>query len=161
MPSAPRPKDTKPQTPPSIKVGYAQRDALEWLILNDPYVTPEWVGRCLALGEYIIAEDAEGGYFGFLRFSQFWGGIPYMDMIRVPEENLREKGIGTALFHFWEDQMAEKGARVLMTSAQMNETAPQKWHTRNGFAPSGRLTFGPIQEQVEMFFIKNLEDDAA
>lgn len=136
---------------------YAGRDAVEWLIQHDPYVSPQWAGRCLALGEYIVARDKGGELCGFIRYSMFWGGIPYMDMVRVPDPALRHKGIGSIMYRFWEKKMREAGARVLMTSSTAHEKEPQEWHKRNGFLPSGRLTFGVVQDEAEIFFIKQIE----
>ena len=78
-----------------------------------------------------------------------------MDMIHVLQDQ-RCSGIGTALFNFWEDEMRRRGAKVLMTSSTHYEDEPQAWHTRNGFEPSGELTFGQHEPVAERFFIKNL-----
>ncbi|MGO8484795.1 GNAT family N-acetyltransferase, partial [Rhizobium leguminosarum] len=62
-----------------------------------------WVSRCVALGEYLVAREA-GEIVGFLRFSRFWGRVPYMEMIRVLPGH-RRSGVGTALFLAWEAAM--------------------------------------------------------
>lgn len=94
---------------------------------------------------------------GFLRFSLFWGRIPYMDMIRV-EEGHQRKGVGTRLLRFREEEMKAKGAKVLMTSSVLHETGPQEWHRHNGFEECGKLTFGRQEAAPEVFFIKNLAE---
>ena len=52
-----------------------------WLIEHDD-ASEAWISRCVQHGEYFVAEK-DGELVGFLRFSRFWGKIPYMDMIRV------------------------------------------------------------------------------
>lgn len=124
----------------------------DWLVESDRHVKPDWVRRCIENSEYLVA-DSNGKNVGFLRFSWFWGKIPYMDMIVVSEDN-RCLGIGTRLFEHWETTMKQAGASILMTSAMADEPEPQAWHERNGFVRSGQLTFGRMQETPEVFFIK-------
>lgn len=108
----------------------------------------------MSLGEYIIAEQ-EGEPVGFLRFSCFWGTIPFMDLIMVLP-GYQRSGIGTALFRYWEATMRETGATLLMTSSQSDEAEPQAWHRRNGFRDAGSVSFGHLQSIPEVFLIKDL-----
>jgi L-amino acid N-acyltransferase YncA len=78
-----------------------------------------------------------------------------MDMIFIHERH-RRCGAGTALFEFWTTKMQDNGARILMTSSEAEEKAPQEWHYRNGFKESGRLTFGQLDLPTEIFLVKNL-----
>lgn len=108
----------------------------------------------MSLGEYIIAEQ-EDEPVGFLRFSWFWGTIPFMDLIFVLPECQRS-GIGTALFRYWEAAMREMGATLVMTSSQSDEAEPQAWHRRNGFFDAGSVSFGHLQPIPEVFLVKDL-----
>lgn len=137
-----------------IETRYANNDDFEWLVQKDNHVSGEWVKRCISHNEYIVAIE-NGQKLGFLRFSLFWGDIPYMDMIRVKESHQR-KGVGTSLFNFWEQEMRAKDAKILMTSSVLHETDPQTWHKRNGFKKSGQLTFGRHEPVPEVFFVKDL-----
>ncbi len=125
-----------------------------WLVGNDPNVDPEWIKRCLHHGEYILETEGSENR-GFLRFSMFWGNIPYMDLIWVVEGH-RRQGVGSGMFRFWKQEMAHRGARILMTSAMENEPEPQAWHRRNGFKASGQLTFGKLEQTPEVFFVLDL-----
>jgi GNAT superfamily N-acetyltransferase len=60
---------------------------------------------------------------GFLRFSLFWGTVPYLDLIWVLQ-NDRRQGVGSVLFDFWEREMKKRGAKVLMTSSVRDELEP-------------------------------------
>ena len=115
---------------------------------------PAWVERCLQHQEYLVATD-NNVLVAYLRFSLFWGTIPYLDLIWV-EASRRRQGIGTALFQRWEQMMRDRNATVFMTSSELAEPEPQQWHLRNGFQPCGQLTFGQQQPTPECFFIKNL-----
>ncbi len=137
-----------------MKIRYGQQEDFEWLRAQDNHVGADWIKRCLHHGEYIIAAD-DGEILGFLRFSLFWGNIPYMDMIRV-QDNHKRRGIGTAMLNFWERDMRARGAKVLMTSSVVHETEPQDWHKRNGFQECGQLTFGQHEPTPEVFFVKDL-----
>ena len=128
----------------------------DWLSAHDIHVAgPEWVARCINLGEYYIAE-MDGEPVGFLRYSLFWGDIPYMDMIRVNEDR-RRQGVGTALLRQWEADMLACGARMLMTSSVEDELEPQAWHKSHGFQPAGRIHFCPVDEVPEIFLIRPLD----
>lgn len=126
----------------------------EWLIEHDPHVDASWINRCIFHGEYIIALCGDSPV-GFLRYSWFWGKIPYMDMVYVAPEQ-RGSGIGRKMLRHWEMLMLAKGADVLMTSSVADELEPQAWHRSNGFHEQGRISFGSFQPQSEVFFIKDL-----
>ncbi|WP_027666801.1 GNAT family N-acetyltransferase [Rhizobium leguminosarum] len=135
-----------------VEVASAGQADIDWLARQDASVGAAWVSRCVALGEYLVAREA-GEIVGFLRFSRFWGRVPYMEMIRVLPGH-RRSGIGTALFLAWEDAMRDDGARMLMTSSECNESRPQDWHRRNGFSETGAIELPGLQSVPEVFFIK-------
>lgn len=139
-----------------MDVRYGRKSDFEWLRKNDDQVSSEWIGRCLDHAEYVLSLEGPQR-IGFLRFSLFWGIVPYMDLIWVME-NHRRQGVGTALFDFWEQGMKKRGARVLMTSAMSDELEPQTWHKRNGFRECGQLTFGRYQPRPEVFFTKDVPE---
>jgi ribosomal protein S18 acetylase RimI-like enzyme len=138
----------------SLKVALAQSRHVTWLVVHDQHVPESWARRCISLSEYFVAE-LDGSPVGFLRFSWFWGTIPYMEMIQVLPEQ-RHSGIGRALVEQWETAMRDEGATLLMTSSVSDETEPQAWHEKNGFREAGRITFGRLQPTAEVFFIKDL-----
>ncbi len=126
---------------------------LPWLIEHDD-ASEDWIKRCIEFEEYFVAER-DGELVGFLRFSRFWGKIPYMDMIRVLP-SLQRSGAGTALFLAWEKAMAEEGAQHLMTSSEWAEAEPQAWHRRNGFKAAGSIDLRILQSSPEIFFLKDI-----
>lgn len=138
----------------NIDVTFADTQHADWLISHDRHVAAHWVTRCLANGEYVIALAARQPV-GFLRYSWFWGTIPYMDMILVVPEH-RRRGIGRSLFRYWEAAMRQSQATILMTSSVADEPAPQAWHRGNGFRDAGIVTFGSFQPSAEKFLVKDL-----
>lgn len=138
----------------NIRIRCADSLHIAWLVEHDRHVSEPWVRRCVSLGEYWVAQRDES-LAGFLRFSRFWGSIPYLDMIQVLPE-CRRSGVGSRLFRSWEEAMRREGATLLMTSSVGDETEPQAWHRRNGFRESGRIDFGHLQPVPEVFLIKDL-----
>ena len=154
--------------PADVEIRYGQDDEnsrdFEWLCgIDTRYVNEDWIRRCLKYNEYIIAldkdlpDDHPGKRLGFLRYALFWGVAPYLNMIRVIEGE-RRRGVGSALFAFWEDEMRSAGYDILMTSSLRDELEPQTWHWRNGYRESGKLTFGSLFSEAEVFFVKELKD---
>ncbi len=137
-----------------VEIAKPGRKDKEWLFREDSHVGEAWISRCIDLGEYLIARE-QAEIVGFLRFSRFWGRIPYMEMIRVLDGH-RRSGVGTALFLTWEKEMRESGARLLMTSSECDESRPQDWHRRNGFSETGSIGLPGIQTVPEVFFLKTI-----
>lgn len=137
-----------------LKTIRAENRHADWLLAQDRHVPEQWVRRCLSHGEYIVAEQ-ESEPVGFLRYSWFWGSIPFMDLILVLPVHQR-CGVRTALFRHWEAAMRNAGATLLMTSSQSDETEPQAWHRRNGFHETGNVSFGHLQSVSEVFLVKDL-----
>ena len=127
----------------------------EWLQENDIHAPSDnWIKTSLKNKCYMVAYIS-GKQVGFLRFSYFWGNIPYMDMIRV-NDNLQSAGIGTKLVRYWEKKMKDLGMKMCMTSSQLNEPQPTNWHIKNGYRPSGQIHFWPTDDYPEIFMIKKL-----
>ncbi|MEO1044633.1 MAG: GNAT family N-acetyltransferase [Pseudomonadota bacterium] len=125
-----------------------------WLMSRDKWVDESWIGRCIRLGEYLIAErDHEPA--GFVRWSWFWGKVPYMDMIRV-EPALQRSGIGTLLLGHLQDIAVSQGAQIIMTSCESDEQEPLNWYRKQGFAPTGDIAIPTIQTARETFLVKHL-----
>ncbi|MEM8833295.1 MAG: GNAT family N-acetyltransferase, partial [Pseudomonadota bacterium] len=93
---------------------YANENDLNWLKCHDIHVKEAWIKRCIGHNEYLVSAH-ENELTGFIRFSNFWGKLPYLDMIFILPE-YRNRGIGKSLFLFWEKEMKKNNAKVLITS---------------------------------------------
>jgi GNAT superfamily N-acetyltransferase len=138
----------------SFQIIPARPGHIDWLIDRDRHVSDDWVRRCVSLGEYLVAER-EGEPVGFLRFSWFWGTIPYLEMIQVLAAH-RRAGVGGTLLEAWQETMHGKGATLLLTSCVEEESEPRAWHRRNGFVEAGRMALGHLQTESELFLVKDL-----
>lgn len=136
-----------------VDVVTASQADLEWLLQHDIHGQMQ-VLRHIDAGEYLIARY-QGEPVGFVRFSMFWGKVPYMEMIRILPAH-RRSGIGTALFLRWEKDMRDRGLNLLMTSSEADEAEPQIWHRRNGFIEAGSIELPGIQSAREVFFVKQI-----
>lgn len=125
------------------------------MIAEDETVDQHWIERCIILGEYLVAER-NGQPVGFLRWSWFWGKIPYIDMIRV-EPSLRRSGIGTLLLDHLQTSAIRQGAKMLLTSCETSEQEPLDWHLGNGFKKVGEIEFPTVQNSSELFLAKRLD----
>ncbi|MEM1133774.1 MAG: GNAT family N-acetyltransferase [Pseudomonadota bacterium] len=136
------------------KVCIAEKSHKAWLISRDESVDKAWVERCIGLGEYLIAERSQEPV-GFLRWSRFWGKVPYMDMIHV-EPSLRRSGIGTLLLEHLQEIAASHGSKIVMTSCESGEQEPLNWHLKQGFAQTGEIAIPTVQTAREIFLVKHL-----
>ncbi|MFN3521558.1 MAG: GNAT family N-acetyltransferase [Phenylobacterium sp.] len=138
----------------TLRIVHAVSGDLDWLLAHDVHVSADWVRRCLDQQEYLLAWRGASPD-GFLRFSRFWGRVPYLEMIQV-EPRARGAGVGRALVAAWEAQMKAQGAAQVMTSAVADEPGPQAFHRANGYEEAGALRLNGVQATPEVFFTKAL-----
>lgn len=123
-----------------VEATYAVSDDREWLVRRDDSVSEDWVARCLSQREYLVASE-RAGRVGFLRFSLFWGTIPYLEMIRV-DEVCRGCGIGTRLLTFWRGEMEQRGP--LADSSRLRKCSSPRTSEQPLRSPSRRLDPRPL-----------------
>jgi len=134
-------------------VRLARPDDLDF-VRQDGYVPAEVAKRKIDLQEAVVAERG-GQRVGYMRLEYLWSLVPYIAMIRVQVE-LRRQGIGTAMLHFAEAFLRERGHTALYSSSQANEPEPQAWHRRMGFEECGIITGINESGIGEVFFRKHL-----
>jgi len=138
----------------SLLVRHAGHEHQAWLIAHDDTVSDEWIRQCIDMRYYLVAESDQQP-LGFLRFSWFWGKIPYIDMIYVDSAH-RRSGIGKELLNSFQSHPAVREARCLMTSCESGEDEPLNWHRRNGFEVVGDIDIPTFQAAREIFLVKCL-----
>jgi ribosomal protein S18 acetylase RimI-like enzyme len=72
--------------------------------------------------EIYILRNEDDSNIGWMRHGYFWDNIPFMNMVCV-DERYRGKGVGKQAVLFWEDEMKQKGFKLVMTSTLANEDA--------------------------------------
>ncbi len=135
-----------------MNIRYAQQDDIHWLVSFDNTVNEDWIRRSVFNKEAIVAFDE--GPIGFLRFSMFWGKIPYVDLIKVNPEK-RNMGVGSAMMTFWENEMRSKGFDIFMTSAETTEKRSRDFHLKCGYLEIGEIDLN--QSCGEVFYLKCFE----
>ena len=138
----------------SDRVCIAGKQHKAWLVSQDTSVDVEWVERCIGLNEYLIAERNQKP-IGFLRWSRFWGKVPYMDMIYVSPW-AQGTGAGALLLSHLEKVAGGLGIEIMMTSCESNEREPFEWHLKQGFKPIGEIKVPTVQTSREIFLVKHL-----
>ncbi|MGB3754189.1 MAG: GNAT family N-acetyltransferase [Parerythrobacter sp.] len=138
----------------SDQVCIAGKQHRAWLVSQDTSVDEEWVDRCIGLGEYLIAERHQRP-IGFLRWSRFWGKVPYIDMIYV-SPLAQGTGAGRLLLSHLEKVAGGSGIEIIMTSCESDEREAFDWHFTQGFKPVGEIEVPTIQTSRELFLVKHL-----
>lgn len=91
-------------------------------------------------------------FIGWLRFNLFWDNIPFMNMLYFLED-YREKGYGSQLVSFWEQEMKKSKYNIVLTSTKSNEQA-QFFYRRIGYVDCGSLLLP--NEPLEIILLKNI-----
>ena len=96
---------------------------------------PLWLAK-LDQGEVLVARKG-GQVLGWLRYGFFWDELPMMNMLFVVEE-LRGRGIGTALVTEWEKRLRAAGHTLVLTSTLASERG-QFLYRKLGYVDCGAL----------------------
>lgn len=100
----------------------------------------------------LVAEDADHGVVGWLRWGMFWDQVPFMYLLHILEEH-RGRGNGRALVAGWETHCRDAGHPLVLTSTQSDESA-QHFYRRLGYADAGELRLPG--EAAELLLLKPL-----
>ena len=133
-------------------VRLAKLEDLGFLDQNDPLLKRDVIADKVERGEVYVAEDGDE-LVGLARYDFLCDLDPFLTLIYVLEAH-RRKGFGTRLMEYWEQQMAEKGHRFLLTSTEAAEDA-QFFYRKLGFEDTGSIIF-PGQAAIELVLIKQL-----
>jgi ribosomal protein S18 acetylase RimI-like enzyme len=134
-----------------MHIDFAGAADLDYLVTQDRHLSPGVLEQKVERSEILVLwhDDRRAGA---LRFGYFWDEIPFMNLLWV-QEGLRDRGFGTRLVSFWEDEMRESGHEIVMTSTLSNERA-QHLYRRLGYRDCGALLLP--DEPLEILFSKRL-----
>ncbi len=135
-----------------ISVRFATIDDIDFL-LPLVYIAQETLRQKIEVDEFIVAE-ANGQRVGFLELDYLWSLVPYIAMIMVLEEH-RKQGVGRKLLEFAENYLVKRAHKLIYSSSQENEPAPQEWHRHVGFEVCGKID-GINDGVAEIFFCKKI-----
>jgi len=120
-----------------------------WLTEHDIYISGNIIEQKIRNKEIYVVE-VNGENIGWLRYNLFWDNIPFMNMLYFLEEH-RKKGFGTTLVKYWEEEMKQKGYKIVFTSTQSDEDA-QHFYRKMGYKEIGGFKY--LDYPYEIIFNK-------
>ena len=132
-------------------IRYAEIEDKEILKLYDKHINEEELNNLIKLKRILVMYE-NGKFIGWLRYNLFWDNIPFMNMLYFLESE-RNKGYGSKIISFWENEMKKKGYNFVMTSTQSNEQA-QFFYRKHNYIDSGSLLLPG--EPLEIIFYKQI-----
>jgi len=132
-------------------IEYLDMDSLEYIENKDKHISKEMLKKKIIDKEVIAIKESEK-VIGWLRYGYFWDSIPFMNLIMI-DERYRGQGIGKSIVGFWENEMKDKGYRMVMTSTLSNESA-QHFYRKLNYKDVGCLILE--EEGVEIVFKKEV-----
>jgi ribosomal protein S18 acetylase RimI-like enzyme len=135
----------------AINIRYAVMDDYSWLLEHEKHISEKILKNKIENLELYIAENNDK-IIGWLRYNLFWDNIPFLNMLYFLEE-YRRMGIGSRLVKYWENEMRQKGYKIVFTSTLSNEEA-QHFYRKMGYKEIGGIKY--LDEPYELIFQKEL-----
>ncbi|MCM3781884.1 GNAT family N-acetyltransferase [Neobacillus mesonae] len=133
-------------------IDYANDSDYEYIRARDHHIPESLILTKIKENEIYILRNRDGSHIGWMRYGYFWDNIPFMNMIWV-DEPFRGKGLGNKVVLFWEEQMKQKGFKMVMTSTQADEGA-QHFYRKLGYQDAGCLLLDT--QPLEILLTKKL-----
>lgn len=134
-----------------MEIRYANSEDIELLSEYDDDIAAEDLKNAVERKRIILAFE-DNKFLGWLRYNLFWDNIPFMNLLYILDGN-RGKGYGSQLVSFWEEEMAAKGFKFVLTSTQSDEEG-QFFYRKLGYVDRGSLLLP--KEPLEIIFYKKL-----
>ena len=131
-------------------IRYATENDFDTLVSLDHHISPTELKNALESQKIIVADD--GGLAGWLRYSLFWGNIPFMNMLYMLDGK-RGQGQGSKLVEHWESEMKRMGYEAVLTSTLSSERA-QFFYRKHGYVDCGSILLPG--EPLEIILRKSL-----
>ena len=93
---------------------------------------------------------------GIMHHCVLWDNLPFLNLLIV-QKPYRGRGFGTQAMAAWEEEMKNRGFKMVLVSTQADETA-QHFYRKLGYVDCGGLFFQntPFDQPAELFFRKVL-----
>lgn len=113
-----------------------------------------YANRVYTKSGYVIWEKNQR--IGIISHCVIWDDIPFMNLIWLNEEH-RGKGFGKGAILTWEEEMKNRGYKMVLISTQVDEDA-QHLYRKLGYVDCGGWVFcnTPFDQPMEMFLRKVL-----
>lgn len=92
---------------------------------------------------------------GYLRYNLFWDEHPFMNMLFLLSD-YRKMGFGKKIVSYWEQEMKEKGYKMLMLSTLSNEDS-QHFYRKLGYKDIGGFIMP--KEPLELIMFKEISNE--
>jgi ribosomal protein S18 acetylase RimI-like enzyme len=133
-------------------IRYGNESDYDYICSNDKHLPQELIAAKINAREIILLLNENNDKIGWLRYGSFWDNIPFMNMLFINQE-YRCKGYGADLVAFWENEMKNRGFKLVMSSTQSNEDA-QHFYRKLGYKEAGCLI---LEDQpMEIMFTKKI-----
>jgi ribosomal protein S18 acetylase RimI-like enzyme len=110
--------------------------------------------RAITEGKIVLAESAQEGVVGYVRWDYFWDTIPFCLTARVKPEH-RRRGLGRRLYEHIEASFRQRGCAFWLSSTEETNEVSQRFHESLDFRPIGKLVdLG--QDVPEIFYRKDI-----
>ncbi len=118
-------------------VRFARQGDLSKLCELDHTADSHNIERLIEQKQFVVTESSKT-IVGMIRLEYVWTVIPYIGLIWIVPDS-RKRGLSRRLLDFVCDHLRRQGHKVLFSSSQADEPAPQAWHRHVGFVDSGRI----------------------
>lgn len=135
-----------------MNIAFANDSDYEYIRSRDLHISESLILAKIKENEIYILRNRDGSNIGWMRYGYFWDNIPFMNMIWV-DEQFRGKGVGNKVVLFWEEQMKQKGFKMVMTSTQADEGS-QHFYRKLGYHDAGCLLLDT--QPLEILLTKKL-----
>jgi len=131
-----------------------EEDRTFWTTLDKHLSVNEFMLKCRDKRGYIISDNEKP--IGIMRYNLFWDIIPFLTFIYI-DNACQKNGFGRQAMLYWENEMRERGYKMLMTSTQVDEEA-QHFYRKLGYIDRGGIFLDntPFEQPQEVFLIKVL-----
>ena len=138
-----------------MELKYMEGNDKAFVMSIDTHVNEEqYANRVLTKSGYVIWDGDEP--VGLMHHAVLWDNLPFLNLIYIREE-CREKGYGTEAMRLWEEDIKNRGYKMVLISTQVDEDA-QHWYRKLGYVDCGGLLMNgtPFEQPMEMFMRKVL-----
>jgi GNAT superfamily N-acetyltransferase len=136
-----------------LQIRFAEQRDWDQLVYADWFPDHEKLQEKIARREMVVCDEG-GQITGLLRYSWFWGYLPFIDLIWV-EEGFRREGRASRLLARLEEETKGKNHKMIFTSTQSNEDG-QNFFRKAGFIDSGGFVIRGAP--FELIMIKYLSE---
>ena len=127
------------------------KDEPHVFVFDKKYLTREQLSKAISDNRVYVAKT-DDIVLGYARYGLFWDSIPFLNMLYVPD-SYSLMGVGSSLLKYWEDDMREKGHKLVLTSTMTNEKG-QNFFRKHDYMDVGCIYFE--DEGLELVLRKRL-----